>query len=62
MLKKEHFYTENNKTKRYAYCSLCGAGPFKENDFEHIKYICGDKQKLHYCHDCNLHHRIKKLR
>lgn len=61
MPQRKYFYTENNKMKQYKYCTLCGAGPFKENDFEHIIFICGDKQKTYYCNNCNLYHHIKKV-
>lgn len=50
---REYFYRDNaGKIKKFAYCCLCGAGPFKrtQKDFEYI--ISDSKSETAYCLNC----------
>ena len=52
---RPYFYEENGQIKPYYYCSLCGIGPFKIEDFEDHKIImrCDSRQKIYHCKSCN---------
>lgn len=55
---RSYFYhdTEGN-LKKFAYCSMCGSGPFKESE-KNYKYLAiGDKNANNYCLTC-----VKSLR
>ncbi|MDO8640248.1 MAG: hypothetical protein Q7R33_01780 [Nitrosarchaeum sp.] len=57
---KQYFYTERNQTQRYLYCTLCGIGPFKQNEEgQKIFYKAGDKDPMYYCENCNRIHAPK---
>lgn len=51
-MQREYFYKEHGQLKPYIYCSLCGAGPFKEKDKEQIEHVAGERQKIYYCKSC----------
>lgn len=48
MAGKIYFYTDRGVTKRYAYCTRCGRGPFKETDRQIHK--CGEH--IYHCQKC----------
>ena len=61
-MSKQYFYEENGKLKRYSYCSLCGKGPFKEEDIvddnvspDKLLYVAGQtaSTRMFYCYTCN---------
>ena len=54
VLMREYFYKENGKTKRYYYCSLCGAGPFQEyyQGYDYLE-LGTDKTPINYCRKCS---------
>jgi predicted GIY-YIG superfamily endonuclease len=58
---RSYFYqdTEGN-LKKFAYCCMCGAGPFKESE-KNYKYLAiGDKNANNYCITCVNQLRLSK--
>lgn len=64
-MNRQYFYEENGKTKRYTYCSLCGKGPFRQNQIvndnvshDKILFVAGQtiNTSIYYCYDCCSHH------
>jgi hypothetical protein len=61
MAPKIYFYQEDGKTKKYCYCSLCGKGPFKEDEINSsnevkqntVREIAGQHTKIYYCNSCD---------
>lgn len=57
-----YFYKEHDVVKKYTYCSLCGTGPFTENDKlrGEITYLAGGKgSEIHYCKQCMFNQGLK---
>jgi len=56
---RPYFYKCNGELKSYYYCSLCGVGPFKDEDFnDHKIVLCSNngvenRQRVYYCRSCN---------
>ena len=60
-----YFYKEGSKLKLYIYCTLCGKGPFKQDDLRKDKvfFIAGKRTKIYYCPECKSHQtKIKTLK
>lgn len=61
MAPKLYFYQENGQTKKYRYCSLCGKGPFKDDEVNisneskpnTIRQIAGQNTRIYYCNSCD---------
>lgn len=50
---RSYFYKDiDGNLKKFAYCSLCGAGPFKESGRSYLFLSIGDKNLNNYCLSC----------
>lgn len=50
---RQYFYKDNNgKIHKFAYCCICGAGPFKQSEKNFNFISTGNRQELAYCIRC----------
>lgn len=53
MPSREYFYRDQNgKIKKFTYCCLCGAGPFKRSQKDYEYFTTGSRSELVYCLRC----------
>lgn len=53
MPSRQYFYKDSKgKVHKFAYCCICGAGPFKQSEKNYNFISTGNRQELSYCTRC----------
>lgn len=62
-MKRVYYYKDGDIIKKFVYCSMCGAGPYKQEDesYEFIR-LGGEKTPLNYCKYCAQMRNYKLLK